>query len=147
MTESKFLADLRTNAPIEVDIVVESAMGEIPVVIGIECTAEGRPATVEWVNEILGKHSTLKIDKTVLVAKSGFTKDASIKAQAEGMEAITLVEAENTEWVTLIEQLRDLKLARFTFNAVLQKITYKVIDGLKPPLTIRPLSLIHEPGS
>lgn len=145
VTESKILIDVKTNLPTEVDIVVESIIGEIPFVIGVECTAEGRPATVEWVREMIGKHADLKVDKTVLVAKSGFTPEAINKAQANRVEAITLVEAENTDWVTLIEQLRDLKLARFTFNAVLQNITFKVIDGCTPP-TIRPLSLIHEPG-
>ena len=41
--------------------------------IGIECTAGGRPATVEWVNEMIGKHGELPVDKTILVSKSGFT--------------------------------------------------------------------------
>jgi hypothetical protein len=146
VTESKFLDDVRTKAPTEVDIVVEITLGEIPVVIGVECTAESRPATVEWVREMIGKHSGLKVDKTVLVAKSGFTKEAINKAQAHGVEAITLVEAENTDWMTLIEQLRDLKLARFTFNAVRQTITFKAIGDPEHPLSVGPLSLIHEPG-
>lgn len=146
VTESKILIDVKTDLPTEVDIVVESTRGEIPVVIGIECTAEGRRATVEWVREIIGKHRDLKIDKTVLVSKSGFTPEAINKAQANRIEAITLVEAKNTDWVSLIEQLRDLKLARFTFTAVLLKITFKVSEGLKAPVTFGPLSLIQEPG-
>jgi hypothetical protein len=145
VTESKILIDVKTNEPTEVDIVVESTIGEIPLVIGIECTAERRPATVEWVREMIGKHANLKIHKTVLVAKSGFTPKAIKTAQVNGVEAISLVEAENTKWVTLIEQLRDLKLARFTFRAVAQNITFKVMNRFTPP-TVGPLSLIHEPG-
>ena len=146
VTESKILIDVKTNLPTEVDIVVESSMGEIPVVIGIECTAEGRPATVEWVREMIGKHADLKIDKTVLVAKSGFTPEAINKAQANAVEAITLMEAENRKWVTLIDQLRDLKLARFTFNVALRSITFKVIDASEHPRTVTLFSLIREPG-
>ena len=51
VTESKFLVDKQTGGQVEVDIVVETKVGGILLVVGIECTAQARPATVEWVRE------------------------------------------------------------------------------------------------
>ena len=71
VTESKLLLDNTTGKKVEVDIVVDTQKGGIPIIIGFECTAKTRPATVEWINQMIGKHQGLPTDKVVLVSKSG----------------------------------------------------------------------------
>ena len=72
VTESKELIDRVTGELREVDIVIEWSDGVRDIVIGVECTATSRPASVEWVERMWGKHSSLPTDKLVLVSRSGF---------------------------------------------------------------------------
>jgi len=58
-------------------------------VIAIEAAAGGRPATVEWVEQMIGKHKNLPTDKVVLVAEAGFSKQARSLATAEKMIPMT----------------------------------------------------------
>ena len=116
VTESKMLPNIRTGSPVEVDIVIEAETGTIPMIIGIECTATGRPATVEWVREMSGKHQDLPTDKLVLVSQSGFSSEAEEIAQAHNVEVITLREAEAFDWSQMVNQLTNnpnLRIAKF----------------------------------
>jgi len=115
VTESEMLVDKDTGDLVEVDIVVRSIIGEIPVVLGIECTAKTRPATIEWIREMIGKHEGLPIDKTILVSKSGYTKQALQKAKVNRVEALSLDNAKDTNWTEYIQSFQNLKLASFTF--------------------------------
>jgi hypothetical protein len=144
VTESKFLIDRRTGSKVQVDIVVETRVGDIPLVIGFECTAEARPATVEWVQEMIGKHTDLQVDKTVLVAKSGFTKMAAKKAISHGVEAVALEEAKDVDWKTFIEVLGDLALAQFEFKGVRWQVIH--VKPTSGSISIGPHSIIQEPG-
>jgi hypothetical protein len=55
VTESKFLHDRAANIDREVDIVIETQVGDYPLIIGIECQGRGRIATVEWVDQMTTK--------------------------------------------------------------------------------------------
>jgi len=109
--ESKMLNDIRTDSSVEVDIIIETEIFGIELIVGIECTSTKRPATVEWVREMLGKHQDLPIDKTILVSKSGFSKEALKKAALSGITAITFEEAGSEDWKKcfLPDQLVNLK--------------------------------------
>ena len=102
ITESKNLADSLTGESREVDIVIEVKISNYPVTISIECINYGRPATVEWVERMFGKHRNLPTDKLVLVSKSGFSKNAEIKAKALNIGTLSLKEAENTYWPDIV---------------------------------------------
>ncbi|OGW36848.1 MAG: hypothetical protein A2Y97_06265 [Nitrospirae bacterium RBG_13_39_12] len=116
VTESKMLRDIRTGADVEVDIVIDELVGGINIAIGIECTAERRPATVEWVREMVGKHQDLPLNKTILVSKSGFTEEAIKKANAHSVEAITLDMAEHLDWQVVVRDIWNLTLGRFNLK-------------------------------
>jgi hypothetical protein len=95
VTESKELLDHILSEEREVDIVIELVDGIHPVTIGVECKGGGkkpRRATVEWVEQMWGKHLTLPTDKLILVAKAGFTPSAEKKAAFWNIE--TLIEFE-----------------------------------------------------
>lgn len=80
VTESKFLTDSKGNQR-EVDICIESNIGGIPVTISIECTNRSDPATVEWVEQMKGKHDRLPTDILILYSGSGFTEGAKEAAK------------------------------------------------------------------
>ena len=58
-------------------------------VIAIEAASRRRPASVDWVEQMIGKHKNLPTNKRVLVAEHGFTKQARALAIAENMVPIT----------------------------------------------------------
>jgi hypothetical protein len=146
ITESKFLIDKQTGSPVEVDIVIESSIGGLPLIIGIECTAKNRPATVEWVREMVGKHSNLPIDKTILVSKSGFTQEAAAKAQACGFVAITLKEVQNTDWLSFLNALKSSLhgMGQYEFSVAHKSLVVHVAskDGFVQ-LTLEPLTMFY----
>lgn len=147
VTESKLLPDVRSGRAVEVDIVVEGTIGDVRVVIGIECTSGKRPATVEWVNEMAGKHADLPVDKTVLVSQSGFTAEGLAKAAKLGIEALPLVEAESRNWAGWLYNLDALRFAGFTLS--LEQVSATVVAAGNVPVEnpVQPDALVQEPGS
>jgi hypothetical protein len=114
--ESAMLKDKSTGSDVEVDIVIEASVGAIPVRVGIECNSESRKSTVEWVREMFGKHSSLPIDRTVLISKAGFTPEAVAAAQAKEMVALSLDAATDQNWQEYVDALGDLMMAAFTLT-------------------------------
>lgn len=104
------LPDTSTGRDREVDIVIEGAAAGYPILICIECCDSNRTATVEWVDEMLGKHTNLPTDKLVLVSRSGFTDAAEKKARHGGAESLTFEEAEVVEWTRVVHRMSSLIL-------------------------------------
>lgn len=103
VTESKFLHDRLADAEREVDIVIETQVGNYPVIIAIECQERGRVASVEWVEQMVTKHQTLPTNKLILVSQSGFSETAHKKAKALGIETMTLGQAVRANWNKLVD--------------------------------------------
>ncbi len=146
VVESKMLSDLRTGAKVEVDIVIEATVGEINIVIGIECTARNRPPTVEWVREMIGKHQDLPIDKSILVSKSGFTSEASQKAISHGFEAITIEQANEADWEGIIDNLKNLALGSFEIKLLSGNVDYNQEELEGETLIVTGESILFEEG-
>jgi hypothetical protein len=81
---SAMLIDAVTGDEREVDVVIRSRPAGYELVISVEAVGRSRPATVEWVEQMLGKHKHLPTDKLVLVAQRGFSKQARRKAESGG---------------------------------------------------------------
>jgi len=126
VTESEYLIDRQTGGEVEVDIAIRAVVNDMPLIVSIEVRDRKRPATVEWVRESIGKHATLPTNKLVLVSSSGFTKQASIKAEENGIEVFTLAEAENYTWSKSVGDLddSDMKLAVFSLSWVNYSVSY-----------------------
>ena len=73
-----------STRPREVDVVVRSTNGGQPYILSVEAAGRKRKATVEWVEQLLHKHSRLETSQLVLVAEAGFSEDARNLAIAEG---------------------------------------------------------------
>ncbi len=84
VTESKELFDPQLNTTREVDVVVEGDFDGEPVVTSIEVMQHGRPASLPWVEQQIGKHQHLPTNLLVLVSKSGFSQNALARVAAEG---------------------------------------------------------------
>lgn len=123
VTESKFLIDRDTQNPVEIDVVVEDVVGGFPIVVGIECVDRKRPATIEWLREMIAKHQGLPISKTVLVSKSGFTKEAALKAKKNNIEILTPKQAEVFPWSSLFKKIENSNAVGFEFY--LKKLSIK----------------------
>jgi len=118
VVESAMVVDWNTGSEVEVDIVVRLVANDVQLRLGFECTAEARPATVEWIREMWGKHSSLPIDKTILVAKRGFTKEAKQFAESKSMVTLTLDEAISASWATWLTAMSNLRIGSITFSPV-----------------------------
>jgi hypothetical protein len=146
VTESRLLIDKVSGRNVEVDVVIEGKLGGVPLLIGIECTATKRPATVEWVDQMLGKHSSLPVDKTVLVSKTGFTPDAVTKATSRGVDVLQLSEAESRDWSGWVLNVNNLRYATFTVSP--ERVSAQVVAGNQADakFVLVPASIVEEPG-
>lgn len=105
VVESKLLRDVRTGEKREVDIVIETESAGYSVLIGLECTAAARKASVEWVERMWGKHADLPTDKLILVSRTGFWSTAAAKADALGIVTLSLEEAKTADWPRIVGKL------------------------------------------
>lgn len=131
ITESRELTDNIIGKSREVDIVIERNEGFHDIIIGVECSggSGSRPATVEWVERMWGKHSSLPTDKLVLVSKSGFTASAKKKAGWWNISALTLDQVQDFDWDSLVTRIGKVELRNF----LLPHVTgIKVIFGGDP---------------
>jgi hypothetical protein len=125
--ESAMLLDSACNQKREVDIVIRSRVAGYDFVVSVECTDLARLATVEWIERMCSKHSTLPTDKLVLVSKSGFTEAAESKAKAFGAETLSLEVAEKVDWTKHVDHHAKLFLAAIDSLTVVKALspTYK----------------------
>lgn len=83
------LADVLTGQEREVDVTVTKKVAGYPVTVAIEATAAGEKATVNWVEQLVAKHSRLLTSKLVLVSQAGFwatAKDLALQLGALPLE-------------------------------------------------------------
>lgn len=138
VTESKFLIDRQTGDEVEVDIVIEAIVNGFPIIISIEVRDRGRPATIEWVRESIGKHATLPTNKLILVSKSAFTKSAQKKATENEIEALSLEQAGDYQWSDATKQLAKdgVALAVFDLSWQSYSVEYSTIIRNGQEITI-----------
>lgn len=115
VTESKELMDNILGKPREVDVVIEYNDGVHKHVTSVECTgtSTSRAATVTWVEQMIGKHTSLPTNKLVLVSQSGFTSSAQRKADHLHIDAMTIQQAEEFDWEPVITNIDQVGVESF----------------------------------
>ena len=98
VTESGMVFDKDAKTLREVDILVEYRYAHHDFKLVIECRDRSRKDSVEWIDGLIGKVGSLAVDKLVAVSKKGFAKTAVKKAQAHGIDTLTVEEAVETDW-------------------------------------------------
>ncbi len=99
VTESKLIKEKSSDTEREIDIAIESALGQHSVLIAIECRDRKRPADLEWIDGLIGKYRDLPVEKVVAVSRSGFTKSAVKKAKEVNISTVTLEVAIDAELI------------------------------------------------
>jgi hypothetical protein len=90
VTESKKLYDQASDTMREVDVVAEGTVDGDAITVSVEVIDHERPASLTWVDQMLGKHMHMPTNRLVLVSWSGFSRAALRKAGAmPTVEAIT----------------------------------------------------------
>lgn len=51
----------------------------------VECRIHAEPQDVKWIEELMGRRTSLKADAVIAVSASGFTRGAILKAKAHGI--------------------------------------------------------------
>ncbi|MGN2636508.1 hypothetical protein ACTD5D_10005 [Nocardia takedensis] len=128
VSESKELPDGFTGQLREVDICIEREIpGSGREIIGIECRDHNRKQSIEWVEQMFGKHHLLT-DKLILISRSGFTGPALTKAAALRVLTITPQSSEELR-DTLIGQLKELWAKTFRHMPTGLKYLLEFPDG------------------
>jgi Restriction endonuclease len=98
VTESGMVFDCEASILREVDILVEYKYAGHEFNFVVECRDRSRTETVEWIDSLIGKVKSLKVNKVIAVSNKGFAESAMAKAKANGIETLTLEEANDTHW-------------------------------------------------
>lgn len=98
VTESGMVYDADAKILREVDILVEYKYAGHEFSFIVECRDRSRKETVEWIDSLVGKTKSLKVNKVVAVSSKGFAETAINKAKENGIETLTLEAAKDTNW-------------------------------------------------
>jgi Restriction endonuclease len=138
VTESAFLREDGTGEPREIDVLIDHKIVGHDIKIAVECRDYTREQNVEWIDQLIGKYSRLRVNQIVAVSSSPFSEAAKIKAAKHNIEAITVNEALTTDWINRIERWKGMThsftLMRIvTLDANGSEITYSEVspDGTK----------------
>jgi len=98
VTESGMVQDKEAGILREVDILVEYKYAGHEFSFVVECRDRSRAESVEWIDGLIGKTKSLNVNKIIAVSSKGFTASARKKAKENGIETLTLEEANDTHW-------------------------------------------------
>lgn len=76
----------------DVDVAIRYTVGTHPVLIVVQCRDRSRPATVQWIDEVIGETRDLCANVVVAVSSSGFSQKAKTKAKHHGIRTRVLEE-------------------------------------------------------
>jgi hypothetical protein len=131
VTESKMIRHGLTGELREADVTVDYELAGIPIRIYIECRDRGRPADVEWIDQLIGKYAHAG-GKVVAVSRSGFTQRAVDQADAAGIETMTIAQASDADWVKWIEGI-DRIWVTFRFSSLADVFSVNLVDKTIQP--------------
>jgi hypothetical protein len=116
--ESACLRERGNGAAREIDILIEHKIAGHSVRIAVEARDHARDQTVEWIDSLIGKYSTLPVDLVVAVSSKKFSLAAKEKAANHRIDLITVNEALTTDWRKRIERWKMM-----THSFTLMRIT------------------------
>lgn len=103
----------------------------------IECRIHAEKQDVKWIEELIGRRTSLRADAVIAVSASGFTEGAIIKAKAFGIilrDLLTLTKEEISHWGhmtrvrLLFYEFKDVSLI-FRFNPEhLKRVTVDQVE-------------------
>ncbi|MCC7333856.1 MAG: hypothetical protein IT422_02095 [Pirellulaceae bacterium] len=85
----------------EIDVLIETKVGEYRIKIAVEAKDEGRPMDSTKFESIMGKYLVeggVKVNKIVIVTHRGFYKPVIVRAKKLEVDLVTLKEARSVDW-------------------------------------------------
>ncbi|MGQ0605037.1 MAG: hypothetical protein ACT4QE_25435 [Anaerolineales bacterium] len=125
MTESAMLPNQVTGKPAEVDICIQTVIGEHTIVISVECRDHKRRADIQWIEQMKTKHEHLPTNKLVLVSRKGFTRAAVALATHYNIEYLVLEEMDTKSVRALFDDTNSF-FAR-TLTLMPTKVKFQVV--------------------
>jgi hypothetical protein len=98
VTESAMVYDKDSKTLREVDILIEHKISGHTIKIAVECRDRSRKDSIEWIDGLVGKTSSLDVNKVVAVSKKGFAQAAIDKAKSHGIDTLSIEEASEKDW-------------------------------------------------
>lgn len=136
VTESGMIFDSDAGILREVDILVEYQYAGHQFSFMVECRDWSRAQSVEWIDSLIGKAKSLKVDKIIAVSSRGFVPSAVKKAKENGIETLTLTEANDKDWLDF--PIKPALTLITDDNLRISDVQYETSDGF---VTVRTLGL------
>ena len=143
VTESALVPETLTGNLREVDILIRGPFGAREVVVGIECRDHQRKGDIHWIEQARSKFDVLPIDKRVLVARSGFTKAAIVRARQWNIEVISLAQAVTVDWAVALTKPRDWSIMRVRCRIIGVRLACATPEGIAGLSPAEPLRFAH----
>lgn len=89
----------------EIDVLITKTTFGVQLRIAVECRDHRRPQNVQWIRELIGKRSTLKLDAVIAVSRNGFTANARKLAESESIKTMTLHRANGFDFRGAIDRI------------------------------------------
>jgi hypothetical protein len=131
VTESAPLLEKNINEPVkrEIDVLIEKEVNGTVGKIAVECRDRAAKDDIQWIDCLIGKYQNLDVHKVIAVSNSGFSKNAFLKAKANGIDLKTIEDAFQIDFGDEFHKLgllyisHTFKLKKFTmhFNPPLNK--------------------------
>lgn len=109
-----FIPDKDTGVKREVDICIRQKIGATLITIAIECRDRTAIQDVTWIEQLISKKNSIRVDKLIAVSSSNFTGPAKIKAEIHAIEVRLFEELSDTRLKDLFE-IEELVLRRFNW--------------------------------
>ena len=132
VTESAMLSESDGTLR-EVDILLERRIADVQIRIAIECRDRSRKSDVDWIDGLIGKFRSLKVEKVIAVCRRGFSAAATTKANANNIELRTLEQSLKHEWK---EEFLKLGFAAFEFTPQLRAVEIKFDPAPVEPIAV-----------
>lgn len=141
--ESRFLVDRATGKEREVDICIETTLLGHPVLVGIECKDQKRPASVEWVEQQKAKHERLGTHALVLVSRNSFTAEAKKVAYFYGIETLAIESLNAEEIADLVGPNGSIWLKMMQLQPTICNAEVQIENDIRQQITLSPDMSLH----
>lgn len=88
----------RSGTPRQLDVLVRGRVGTAPVTVVVECKEYAEHVGIEIVDAFVGKLKDVDGTQGILVARTGFTKPALMRAEQERIITAVLRPAKDEDW-------------------------------------------------
>lgn len=133
VTESASLLEKNINEPVkrEIDVLIEKEVNGTVGKIAVECRDRAAKDDIQWIDCLIGKYQNLDVHKVIAVSNSGFSKNAFLKAKANGIDLKTI---EDAFQINFGDEFHKLGLLYISHIFKLKKFTMH----FNPPLNKKP---------